>query len=176
GASRVALLGGTLGPGATIVTGAAQSVRLRLSTGGVVTVGEHAQIAFRELHTFPAAGSHRTRLARGYARLHAAGQALVAPLWEGLRAIPGVTVYGPPPGTPRTPTVSFTVAGHSAHDIAVALAARGVFTSHGDFYAATVARRYGTADAGFVRAGCAAYTTRHEVDRLVDGVAALVRA
>ncbi|MGZ8375988.1 MAG: cysteine desulfurase-like protein [Gemmatirosa sp.] len=122
------------------------------------------------------AGSHRTRLARGYARLHAAGQALVAPLWEGLRAIPGVTVYGPPPGTPRTPTVSFTVAGHSAYDVAVALAARGVFTSHGDFYAATVARRYGTADAGFVRAGCAAYTTRHEVDRLVDGVAALVRA
>jgi selenocysteine lyase/cysteine desulfurase len=122
------------------------------------------------------AGSRRTRLARGYARLHGAGQALVEPLWQGLRAIPGVTVYGPPPGTRRTPTVSFTVAGRSAHDVAVALAARGVFTSHGDFYAATVARRYGMSDAGFVRAGCAAYTTRHEVERLVDGVAALVRA
>jgi cysteine desulfurase family protein (TIGR01976 family) len=123
-----------------------------------------------------AAGTRRERLARGYRRLHAAGQALVTPLWEGLRAIPGVTVYGPPPGTPRTPTVSFTVAGRPAREVAVALAGRGVFTSHGDFYAATVARRYDMADAGFVRAGCAAYTTRDEVDRLVDGVAALVRA
>lgn len=122
------------------------------------------------------AGDRRARLARGYARLHAAGQALVTPLWEGLRALPGVTVYGPPPGAPRTPTVSFTVAGHASHDVAVALAARGVFASHGDFYAATVATRYEVGDEGFVRAGCAAYTSRDEVERLVAGVAALVRA
>ena len=123
-----------------------------------------------------AAGTRRERLARGYARLHAAGQGLAAAMWEGLRAIPGVTVYGPPPGTARTPTVSFTVAGHASRDVAVALAARGVFASHGDFYAQTVAERYGVGDEGFVRAGCAAYTTRAEVERLVAGVAALVRA
>ena len=87
-----------------------------------------------------------------------------------------MTLYGPPPGTPRTPTVSFTLRGHDPRDVAVALAARGVFVSHGDFYAATVARRYGRSDAGFVRAGCAAYTSRDEIDRLVAGVAALARA
>ncbi|WP_284348706.1 cysteine desulfurase-like protein [Roseisolibacter agri] len=123
-----------------------------------------------------ASGTRRERLARAFARLHAAGQGLVALLWDGLRAIPGVAVYGPPPGTARTPTVSFTVAGHRSRDVAIALAARGVFVSHGDFYAQTVAERYGVGDEGFVRAGCAAYTTRAEVERLVAGVAALVRS
>ena len=79
GASRVALLGATLGPGATIVTGAAQSVRLRLSTGGVVTVGEHAQIAFRELRTFPAAGSHRTLISIDRGRLETVVAPVTAP-------------------------------------------------------------------------------------------------
>ncbi len=120
------------------------------------------------------AGDRRARLRRGYARLHAAGQALVGPLWDGLRAIPGVTAYGPPPGTPRTPTVSFTVAGRAAREVALALAERGVFVSHGDFYATTVAERIGVP--AFVRAGCAAYTTLHEVERLLDGVAAAARA
>ena len=123
-----------------------------------------------------ARGARRERLQRAYARLHAAGDALLAPLWEGLHALPGVTLYGPPPGTPRSPTVSFSVAGLTPREVSVALAARGVYASHGDFYASTVARRYGRAGVGFVRAGCAAYTTRDEVDRLVDGVAALVRA
>ena len=67
------------------------------------------------------------------------------------------------------------MAGQPAEDVARALAARGVFVSHGDFYAATVARRLGRAEDGLVRAGCACYTTAAEVDRLVEGVAALAR-
>jgi len=59
--------------------------------------------------------------------------------------------------------------------VAVALAARGVFVSHGDFYAATVIERLGHASDGVVRAGCACYTTAEEVDRLLDGVAAVAR-
>jgi len=110
----------------------------------------------------------RTRLARGYARIHAAEQALVARMWDGLRAVAGVTVYGPPPDLPRTPTVSFTVAGRHPRDVVAAAAAEGVFLSHGDFYAATVAERYGVrVGGGFVRAGAACYTSADEVDRLV---------
>ena len=52
----------------------------------------------------------------------------------------------------------------------MALAARAVFVSHGDFYATTVARIYGREQEGFVRAGCAAYTTEAEVERLLEGV------
>jgi selenocysteine lyase/cysteine desulfurase len=81
-----------------------------------------------------------------------------------------VRLYGPPPGSARTATLSFTLAGHTPEAIATALAARGVFVSHGDFYASTVARVYDREQEGFVRAGCAAYTTADEVERLLEGV------
>jgi cysteine desulfurase family protein (TIGR01976 family) len=50
------------------------------------------------------------------------------------------------------------------------LAERGVFVSHGDFYAATVIERLGLGVEGLVRAGCACYTSAEEIDRLVKGV------
>ncbi len=113
----------------------------------------------------------RACLARAYARIAAHEGALAARMWDGLRAVDGVTVYGPPPGTPRTPTVSFTVARRHPRDVTAAAAAEGVFLSHGDFYAASVAERYGVrAGGGFVRAGAACYTSAAEVDRLVAAI------
>lgn len=117
----------------------------------------------------------RSRLAASMAALHARGQELVTRLWSGLRAIPGVTLYGPPPTEPRTPTVAFTVRGIGSEDVARALADRAVFVSNGDFYATTVVRRLGHADDGLVRAGCACYTTPDEVDRLLEAVVELGR-
>ncbi|TLZ22910.1 MAG: aminotransferase class V-fold PLP-dependent enzyme, partial [Gammaproteobacteria bacterium] len=69
----------------------------------------------------------------------------------------------------RTPTVAFTLRGIDSGGVARSLAGRGVFVSHGDFYAATVARVLGHERDGFVRAGCAAYTTSDEIERLIDG-------
>ncbi len=105
--------------------------------------------------------------------LHRRGTELVTRLWNALQAIDGVTLYGPPPGRPRTPTVAFTVRGMAADDVARALADRGVFVSSGDFYATTIVERLGLGDRGLVRAGCACYTTADEVDRLVEGVRAV---
>jgi cysteine desulfurase family protein (TIGR01976 family) len=116
----------------------------------------------------------RQRIASAHAVLHQRAHALFARLWDGLGAIPGVTRYGPPPGRPRTPTIAFTVAGRSAADVARALAAQGVFVSHGDFYASTIVAQLGHAVDGLVRAGCACYTTGDEVERLIAGVAGLV--
>lgn len=113
-------------------------------------------------------GSVRERLVRAYAALHQRGDELLARLWEGLASINGVTLFGPPPGTPRTPTVAFTLRGHSTTDVARHLATRGVYASNGDFYAQTVAEVLGQAADGFVRAGAACYTTADEVDRLVS--------
>ena len=96
-------------------------------------------------------------------------------MWQGLASIDGVCLYGAPPGVPRTPTVSFTLDGHSSESVAQRLASRGVFCSHGDFYAATVIERYGRAPEGVVRAGAAIYTTGEEVERLVEGVREMVR-
>ena len=112
-------------------------------------------------------------LADSLAELHRRGTGLVTRLWNGLDALPGVTLYGPPAGQPRTPTVAFTVRGVTADDVARALAERGIFVSSGDFYATTIVERLGLSETGLVRAGCACYTTADEVDRLVEGVRAL---
>jgi cysteine desulfurase family protein (TIGR01976 family) len=115
----------------------------------------------------------RAALESTFAALHQRGEALLARLWNGLAAIKGVTMYGPPPGLPRTPTVGFTVKGHTTDDVAVALAKRGLFLSNGDFYAATVIERLARAPDGLVRAGCSCYTTEEEVERLIEAVRAL---
>ena len=115
----------------------------------------------------------RAALEATFGALHARGEQLVEQMWSGLAAIPAVTLYGPPPNRPRTPTVSFAVSGRHPGDVAAALAARGVFVTHGDFYAATVMARLGHGAEGLVRAGCACYTTSEEVARLIDGVRAV---
>jgi cysteine desulfurase family protein (TIGR01976 family) len=117
----------------------------------------------------------RERLVAAYALLHEQGTALLARMWNGLSAIPGVHMYGCQPGEARTPTVAFTVDGVVSDDVARALARKVVFVSNGDFYATTVIERLGHAVDGVVRAGCACYTTADEVDRLIAGVADIAR-
>ena len=117
-------------------------------------------------------GTRRERLVRVMNALHARGEELVARLWNGLAAIDGVKLFGPAPGTPRTPTVAFTVRGHTTDEVARRLVDDGIFVSNGHFYAQTVAERLGRGEEGFVRAGAACYTTMEEVDRLVAAVRA----
>jgi cysteine desulfurase family protein (TIGR01976 family) len=112
----------------------------------------------------------RGALARVFSALQVRGEDLFARLWTGLGEISGVTRYGPPPGSPRTPTVSFVIEGHTADAVAEALSRRAVFVSSGDFYAWTVVQRLGHGSDGVVRAGCACYTTEDEIDRLLGGV------
>lgn len=114
--------------------------------------------------------SLRDRLDASYRELRSRGEGLFARLWSGLSAIDGVLLYGPQPGEPRTDTVGFTVAGHRSEDVSRSLAEWAVFTSCGDFYAQTVVERLGLQPDGLVRAGCAAYTTAGEVDRLLAAV------
>ena len=108
-----------------------------------------------------------------FAQLHEREDTLITRLWNGLREIESVRLYGPPPGTPRTPTIAFTVNGMPSIEVAKKLVERGVFVSHGDFYAMTVVERLGQTPHGLVRAGCACYTTSQEVDRLLADVRGL---
>ena len=121
-------------------------------------------------------GSLRHQLMRAFSTLHARGESLLDQLWNGLSAIDGVTLYGPPPGTPRTPTVSFTLNGYSTDEVARHLVTHGVYASNGDFYAQTVAEVLGRGAEGFVRAGVACYTSADEVRRLVEAITLLARA
>jgi cysteine desulfurase family protein (TIGR01976 family) len=149
---------------------APDSVPERMETG---TLNHEGIVGAAAAVEFLAAVGHgstrRDRLVSTFTALHVQGLTLFRKLWEGLSAISGVRVYGPPPGVPRTPTVAFTLHGRTADDVARHLANRGVFASSGDFYASTVVERLGVTG-GLVRAGCACYTTSEEVDRLVGAV------
>jgi cysteine desulfurase family protein (TIGR01976 family) len=112
----------------------------------------------------------RQALRQSFQTLRRRGEALLAGLWNALAEVDGLTLYGPRPGTPRTPTLAFTLRGHKTDDIARALARRGLFVSNGDFYASTVIERLGQSADGVVRVGCSCYTTADEVDRLIEAV------
>jgi cysteine desulfurase family protein (TIGR01976 family) len=118
-------------------------------------------------------GGRRDRLARAYASLHEAEMGLFARLWAGVGSIPGVRRYGPPPTRPRTGTMSLTVDGVPSGRVAERLAERGLFVSNGDFYATTVVERLGFAKDGMLRIGLSCYSTASEVDRVLEGLAAV---
>jgi len=59
--------------------------------------------------------------------------------------------------------------------VARRLSEKGLFLSHGDFYAFTVVERLELAPEGLVRAGCACYTTQDEIERLIEGVREISR-
>ncbi|MBW3552953.1 MAG: cysteine desulfurase-like protein [Gemmatimonadetes bacterium] len=154
------------------------SVPERIETGTLsyeAIAGATAAVDFlAELGGGVSGGSgRRARLADAYATLRDRGEALFERLWDGMNAIDGVITFGVEPGGPRTPTLGFAIEGVDPREAAGALGEKGIFVTHGDFYATTVIRRLGYGGRGILRAGCAAYTTEAEVDRLVEEVRGL---
>lgn len=134
-----------------------------------------AGVAVDFLASLASGVSRRARLTAAYGELHQRSSELTTRLWNGLAAIDGVRLYGPAPDLPRTPTVAFTVTGVASTEVSRRLSSRGLFLSHGDFYAATVVERLGLGPEGLVRAGCACYTTEDEIDRLIEGVGEIAK-
>lgn len=118
--------------------------------------------------------SNRRESLRGlFQEMHLRNAQLFDRLWQGLSSIPRVTLYGPRPDSPRTPTLAFTIEGCTSTAAARYLAQKGLFLSHGDFYAYTIVERLGLHPEGLIRAGCAIYTTEEEIDRVIDAVSQL---
>jgi len=134
-------------------------------------VGTGAAIDF--LASLGGESNRRESLRSFFSEMHSRGSHLFDRLWRGLSAIPRVTLYGPPPGSLRTPTLAFTIEGCTSTDAARRLSEKGLFLSHGDFYAYTIVERLGLHPEGLIRAGCAIYTTEEEIDRLIDAVSQL---
>ena len=84
-----------------------------------------------------------------------------------------VELYGLPTMTGRVPTFCFNVPGHTPAEVATFLAEREVAVWHGNYYAVETMKHLGLDD-GAVRAGIVHYNTEDEVDRLLEGLAALV--
>jgi cysteine desulfurase family protein (TIGR01976 family) len=131
-------------------------------------VGAAAAVDF--LASLGGQSNRRENLRHFFQEMHARNSRLFARLWEALGSMPRVTLYGPPPDSPRTPTLAFTIEGCTSTGAARQLAEKGLFLSHGDFYAYTIVQLLGLAPEGLIRAGCTCYTTEEEIDRLIDGV------
>ena len=116
------------------------------------------------------AQNRRECLKSSFTGLRAHSSPQVKRLWESLSRISDVRLFGPPPDAIRTPTVSFIIKSVASTEVARRLAARGLFVSHGDFYAQTVVDRLGLQPEGLVRIGCACYTSDEEIERLIESV------
>jgi cysteine desulfurase family protein (TIGR01976 family) len=137
-------------------------------------VGAAAAVEF--LASLAQGKTRRERLVNTMTALHERGEELFCQLWNGLCEVNGVQCFGPAPGRPRTPTVSFVVAGVPSAEVARRLVLEGIFASNGGFYASGVLDKFGLAKDGLVRAGCACYTTEEEMQRLIDGVRQVAKA
>ena len=110
----------------------------------------------------------------GMTAIEAHEDALLTRLLTGLDGLGHVRVHGSP--VRRTPTVLLHVDGLAGEDVRVALAERGVLAPAGSFYAIEASRHAGLGDAGGVRVGLSPYTDDGDVDRLLEGLAALAGA
>jgi cysteine desulfurase/selenocysteine lyase len=87
---------------------------------------------------------------------------------ERLAEVPDLRVFGPPRGVERTGPVSFEIGGIHAHDVAEILDRHGVAVRAGHHCAQPLMDRLGVA--ATTRASFGVYTTREEIDRLVDAL------
>jgi cysteine desulfurase/selenocysteine lyase len=82
--------------------------------------------------------------------------------------VPGLRVFGPPPGAGRLGPVSFELEGVHAHDVSEILDRHGVAVRAGHHCAQPLMDRFGIA--ATARASFGVYTTEEEIDRLVEGL------
>jgi cysteine desulfurase family protein (TIGR01976 family) len=105
---------------------------------------------------------------------------LVLKLIADVGAVPGVRIGGitdPARADERCPTIAFTVEGHHPRAVAAHLNERAISVWDGDYYAWELMRALGAAESGgMVRVGLVHYNTAAEIDRLVAGLIALVKA
>jgi cysteine desulfurase family protein (TIGR01976 family) len=119
----------------------------------------------------PSAQTRREALLAAYRSTVTYERALVTRLIEGLRAIPGLRLFGitdPKRFEERCSTVSFRLAKGTPTEVATFLGDRGIFTWDGNFYALNLTERLGVEQhGGVLRVGLVHYNTSAEVDRLL---------
>jgi cysteine desulfurase family protein (TIGR01976 family) len=113
-------------------------------------------------------GDRRARLEAGMAALEEHEDRLRERIEDGVRALPGVTVWSR--AARRTPTLLLTFDGRDAADAYRFLAERGVNAPAGSFYAIEASRHLGLGDTGGLRVGLAPYNHDEDVDRLLTGL------
>jgi cysteine desulfurase family protein (TIGR01976 family) len=117
----------------------------------------------------------RERLVDAMSGISAYEHGLAKIYHDAVGRLPGIRVWGPGFSTrARAPTVSVTLAKHTAAEAATALGANGVCVWDGNFYAARAVELLGLAErGGLLRTGISMYSTENDVRRLLEGIETL---
>ena len=118
----------------------------------------------------------REKLVSAFSTIHHHEINLASELFEGLKKMPGVKIYGPSfDSVVRAPTVSFTVDGLQAREVCGRLASKGICAWDGHFYALRAIEVLGLVDRGGVtRTGILLYNTEDEVKRFLGEIKRIV--
>ncbi len=90
--------------------------------------------------------------------------------------IPGLHVYGPRPGVPRSPLMAFNIRRLDPRVVADALNGRGIEARAGCHCATLAHYELGVTPRGSCRLSFAAYTSNDDVDRALDALDRVVRS
>jgi cysteine desulfurase family protein (TIGR01976 family) len=145
----------------------------RIETGTLNHAAIHGlRAAVEYIASWGNGASLRQRIVDAMSGISAYEHELAKFYYDGVRAIPGVRVWGPGfASRSRAPTVSITLKNWTAAQAAAALGAQGICVWDGNFYAARAVEILGLADrGGLLRTGISMYNTHQEIGRLLAGI------
>jgi cysteine desulfurase family protein (TIGR01976 family) len=121
----------------------------------------------------PPAPTRRAQLVAAMSLVEEHEDRLRSVIEEGLATLPGVEVRSR--ATVRTPTLLLTFENRDPVEAYRFLAERDINVPAGSFYAIEASRFLGLGDAGGLRVGLAPYSSRSDVDRLLDALTEFTR-
>ena len=126
----------------------------------------------------PGATTRRAAIKAAYSTIHEHERGLLEKMMSGLKAIPGLTIYGitdPARFNERCTTFAIRIEGHTPLELATKLGDLGFFTWDGNYYALNLTEHLDVEKSGgFLRIGLVHYNTAAEVDRLLASLRAIV--
>jgi len=121
----------------------------------------------------------KLKLRRAAAAIHAYERKLVSALYEALRAVPGLKIYGitdPSRFDERVATFSFRLGDIAPRKISEELDRDGIYSRDGNYYAVEVTKRLGLEDkGGMLRVGAVHYNTLSDIERLGKSLARIAK-
>ncbi len=119
----------------------------------------------------------RGKIVSGMENIEAYEHFLAKKLYDGLKNIEGVKIFGLPFDIlQRAPTVSFTIDGIESAEACRKLGEKGICVWDGHFYAIRAVEVLGLFEkGGLIRAGISLYNTEEDIKRLLSGVKEIIK-
>ena len=126
----------------------------------------------------PTVATKREAILVAHQAIHQHERSMMEKLISGLRAIPGLKLYGitdPRHFDNRCATMAIRIEGYTPLELATKLGERGFYTWDGNYYALNLTEQLDVERlGGFLRIGLVHYNTMHEVERLLAALREIV--